>query len=78
VTVRDAPGNPVANAPLTIAIRPSEVQYVTTDASGRACVVSRNRYRGQSVDGYVSVNGPVCYIYNQPYNTQNITPVSCP
>jgi Flp pilus assembly protein TadG len=78
VTVRDAMGAPVGNAPVSVAIRPAEVRYATTNSAGKACVVSRNKYRGPSVDGYVSVTGPVCNVYNQPYVTQNTLPITCP
>lgn len=76
VAVNDALGRPVANAPVSVTMR-STTRTGLADASGLVCVVFP-RYAGNSVSGIVGVSGPECYIYSQPFNTQNTSPHSCP
>jgi Macroglobulin domain MG4 len=74
--VLDALGQPVPNAPVTVVIN-NQTTNPTTDASGRICV-QMGPFPGGSVNGIISVNGPTCFVYNQPFQSQNGNPHGCP
>ena len=75
VTVSDALGALVPNAPVSVTIG-STMLNATTDASGKACLTFPKRTG--SVTGTVSVNGPLCYILNQAFTSQSTNPHGCP
>lgn len=76
VRVTDANGQVVPNAPVAVTMR-STTRNSTTNAQGMACLTFP-RSTGNSVPGYVTINGPVCYVLNQPFVTQNTNPHGCP
>ena len=76
VSVTNAFGQVVANAPVVVTIR-SATRNGTTNAQGNVCLTFP-RSTGSNVPGYVTVNGPVCYVLNQPFVTQSTNPHGCP
>jgi N-acetylneuraminic acid mutarotase len=76
VTVSDAFGARVPNAPVSVTISGTTLN-ATTDSSGKACLTFPKK-TGSSVTGTVSVNGPLCYILNQAFTSQSTSPHGCP
>ncbi len=67
VQVMDALNRKVAGSQVSVRIR-GEVRRGQTDSAGNLCLVF-NKHLGNSVDGDVSVSGPQCYVFNQPFTT---------